>query len=323
MWPASALLTGNGVAFILRVPGTEHGNWWSTRGWWIFAGTAAVALLSKYVLRVRGRHVFNPANIGLVLCFLVLGASRAEPLDFWWGPDERMARAGARDHRGRRPRDPRATAVARDRGLVLVGLRRRAGRARGERARDDRQLAPGPGHGFPLLADPRLLARGARLPVLHDHRPEDRSSGKGSAARLCRRHRAPGDAPDRAPDDGVRDQGRAACRSGPRVRSPPASRVGVPGDRGLRLGFGARAAPHKRAGAGRSRGAHRPDSPRGEPGTDRARAGGGGHGSARSAQRLDRADGRGRSRARSRDRPPDRARPRRRPRERRRGLARA
>ena len=25
MWPASALLTGNGVAFVLRVPGTEHG----------------------------------------------------------------------------------------------------------------------------------------------------------------------------------------------------------------------------------------------------------------------------------------------------------
>ena len=47
MWPASALLTGNGVAFILRVPGTEHGDWWSLHGWWIFAGTSAVALLSK------------------------------------------------------------------------------------------------------------------------------------------------------------------------------------------------------------------------------------------------------------------------------------
>ena len=38
MWPASALLTGNGVAFVLRVPGTEHGDWWSLHGWWIFAG---------------------------------------------------------------------------------------------------------------------------------------------------------------------------------------------------------------------------------------------------------------------------------------------
>src|SRR5665213_2659703 len=26
MWPASAMLTGNGVAFILRVPGTQHGD---------------------------------------------------------------------------------------------------------------------------------------------------------------------------------------------------------------------------------------------------------------------------------------------------------
>lgn len=86
MWPASALLTGNGVAFILRVPGTEHGDWWSLNGWWIFAGTAAFALLSKYVIRWRGHHVFNPSNIGLVVCFLVLGPARAEPLDFWWGP---------------------------------------------------------------------------------------------------------------------------------------------------------------------------------------------------------------------------------------------
>jgi Na+-translocating ferredoxin:NAD+ oxidoreductase RnfD subunit len=86
MWPASAMLTGNGVAFILRVPGTRHGDWWSLHGWWIFMGTAAVSLLSKYVIKWRGSHVFNPSNIGLVLCFVVLGRNRAEPLDFWWGP---------------------------------------------------------------------------------------------------------------------------------------------------------------------------------------------------------------------------------------------
>jgi hypothetical protein len=55
LWPASALLTGNGTAFVLRVPGTHHGDWWSTRGWWIFAGTAAVSLLSKYVIRITQR----------------------------------------------------------------------------------------------------------------------------------------------------------------------------------------------------------------------------------------------------------------------------
>jgi hypothetical protein len=86
MWPASALLTGNGVAFVLRVPGTEHGDWWSLRGWWVFAAAAGVSLLSKHLIRVKGRHVFNPSNFGLVLFFLLLGSSRAEPLDFWWAP---------------------------------------------------------------------------------------------------------------------------------------------------------------------------------------------------------------------------------------------
>ena len=86
MWPASAMLTGNGVAFVLRVPGTQHGDWWSLNGWYIFAGTAAFALLSKYLIKVDGRHIFNPSNIGLVVCFLLLGPAHAEPLDFWWGP---------------------------------------------------------------------------------------------------------------------------------------------------------------------------------------------------------------------------------------------
>jgi Na+-translocating ferredoxin:NAD+ oxidoreductase RnfD subunit len=86
MWPASALLTGNGVAFVLRVPGTRHGDWWSLHGWWLYVAVAGGALLSKHVLRWRGEHVFNPSNIGLVVCFLALGRTRAEPLDFWWGP---------------------------------------------------------------------------------------------------------------------------------------------------------------------------------------------------------------------------------------------
>ena len=55
-------------------------------GWWIYVGTSAVSLLSKHVIQIKGRHIFNPSNFGLVLCFLVLGSSRAEPLDFWWGP---------------------------------------------------------------------------------------------------------------------------------------------------------------------------------------------------------------------------------------------
>jgi hypothetical protein len=85
-WPASALLTGNGVALILRVPGTEHGDWWSLDGWYYFAGVAAFSLATKYLIRHRGGHVFNPSNIGLVAAFLILGPERIEPLDFWWGP---------------------------------------------------------------------------------------------------------------------------------------------------------------------------------------------------------------------------------------------
>src|SRR5512146_3179831 len=36
MWPASAMLTGNGVAFVLRVPNMPHGAWWSLRDWWLY-----------------------------------------------------------------------------------------------------------------------------------------------------------------------------------------------------------------------------------------------------------------------------------------------
>ena len=85
-WPASALLTGNGVALIMRVPGTEHGDWWSTRGWPIFASTAAVAVLSKYVTRVGNRPLLNPSNGALVVAFLIFGSDLADPQDLWWGP---------------------------------------------------------------------------------------------------------------------------------------------------------------------------------------------------------------------------------------------
>lgn len=85
-WPGSGLLTANGVAFIFRVNGTEHGDWWSTRGWGLFAACVAVSVLSKYAVVVGDRHLFNPSNIGLVVCFLLFGTGRVNPLDFWWGP---------------------------------------------------------------------------------------------------------------------------------------------------------------------------------------------------------------------------------------------
>ena len=179
VWPASALLTGNGVAFILRVPGTEHGDWWSMNGWWIFAGTAAVSLLSKYLIRLRGAHVFNPSNFGLVLCFLTLGPERADPLDFWWGPmSPALALALAIIVVGRH-RHPVAARPPRDGALVLGRLRRRGGRRRGDRAFDDRRWHLGPVEGaqlwtilafspeilvflFFMLTDPKTVPAGRR-----------------------------------------------------------------------------------------------------------------------------------------------------------------
>jgi hypothetical protein len=84
MWPASGLLTGNSVAFILRVPGTVHGQWWSLRGAGIFLLAVVVSMASKYFIRYRGQHIFNPSNLGLVACFIALGPQLTEPQDLWW-----------------------------------------------------------------------------------------------------------------------------------------------------------------------------------------------------------------------------------------------
>ena len=86
VWPASAMLTGSGVALILRVIGTENGDYWSWHGWYVFAIVAGLSLLTKYLIKYKGSNVFNPSNVGLVAAFLILGSTRVEPLDFWWAP---------------------------------------------------------------------------------------------------------------------------------------------------------------------------------------------------------------------------------------------
>ncbi len=86
VWPASALLTGSGVALLLRVVGTPADQPWATNGLLMFAGIAAFSLLQKYIFRYKGKNLFNPSNVGLVLAFLVFGNSRLEPLNLWWAP---------------------------------------------------------------------------------------------------------------------------------------------------------------------------------------------------------------------------------------------
>jgi hypothetical protein len=86
VWPASGMLTGSGVALILRYVPTESGQYWSWEGWYWFALVAGSSVLTKYLLRWRGSHIFNPSNLGLLVAFLVVSSAVLEPLDFWWAP---------------------------------------------------------------------------------------------------------------------------------------------------------------------------------------------------------------------------------------------
>ncbi|MGV6800469.1 MAG: RnfABCDGE type electron transport complex subunit D [bacterium] len=51
---------------------------------WPLAVAAMVAISSKFLLRLQGKHIFNPANIGIVFAILVTGAAWTTPGQ--WGP---------------------------------------------------------------------------------------------------------------------------------------------------------------------------------------------------------------------------------------------
>ena len=55
-WPhlASAYITGISVGILVRSP-----------AYWPFALCALISITSKYVLRVKGRHIWNPSNFGV------------------------------------------------------------------------------------------------------------------------------------------------------------------------------------------------------------------------------------------------------------------
>ena len=198
------------------------------------------------------------------------GARRAAGLLV--GPHVAVARPRARDHRRGRLPDPPPHPPPGDRPGLLDRLRGRDGGARGERSRDDRALVPRAGRGLDLLADPRVLARGPRLPLLHDHRPEDGARQPRGAARLRGHDRASGDAPHRASDDRVREQGRAARGARAGLRGSPAPRVASARERGKRLPASPPGNARPRRGGGDRRGGvRRPRRPRGDPGAFRCR----------------------------------------------------
>ena len=74
-WPhlASAYITGISVGILIRSP-----------AFWPFALCSLISITSKYVLRVKGRHVWNPSNFG-VSVLLFLAGDIVASLSIQWG----------------------------------------------------------------------------------------------------------------------------------------------------------------------------------------------------------------------------------------------
>lgn len=71
--PASAYISGISVGILLRTP-----------AFWPYALCAAISILSKYVLRFRGRHLWNPSNFG-ISAMLFLAGDTVGSLSIQWG----------------------------------------------------------------------------------------------------------------------------------------------------------------------------------------------------------------------------------------------
>jgi Na+-translocating ferredoxin:NAD+ oxidoreductase RnfD subunit len=76
-WPhlASAYITGISVGILLRSP-----------AFWPYALCSAIAITSKYVLRWRGRHLWNPSNFS-ISAMLFLIPEYVATLSIQWGND--------------------------------------------------------------------------------------------------------------------------------------------------------------------------------------------------------------------------------------------
>jgi Na+-transporting NADH:ubiquinone oxidoreductase subunit NqrB len=71
--PASAYITGISVGILVRSPFL-----------WPYALASLISIASKYVLRVRGRHLWNPSNLG-VSAVLFLAPATVALLSIQWG----------------------------------------------------------------------------------------------------------------------------------------------------------------------------------------------------------------------------------------------
>jgi enediyne biosynthesis protein E5 len=71
--PASAYISGISVGILLRSP-----------AYWPYALCSAISITSKYVLRVKGRHIWNPSNFGISV-MLFLAPETVASLSIQWG----------------------------------------------------------------------------------------------------------------------------------------------------------------------------------------------------------------------------------------------
>src|SRR3984957_17405830 len=71
--PASAYISGISVGTLVRSP-----------AYWPYALCSAISIMSKYVLRVKGRHIWNPSNFG-ISAMLFLVPETVATLSIQWG----------------------------------------------------------------------------------------------------------------------------------------------------------------------------------------------------------------------------------------------
>jgi Na+-translocating ferredoxin:NAD+ oxidoreductase RnfD subunit len=71
--PASAYITGISVGILVRSP-----------AFWPYALCSAISITSKYVLRVNGRHLWNPSNFGISVLLFIAG-DQIGSLNIQWG----------------------------------------------------------------------------------------------------------------------------------------------------------------------------------------------------------------------------------------------
>src|ERR1700734_1857098 len=70
---ASAYISGISVGILVRSP-----------AYWPYVLCAAISIMYKYVLRVKGRHIWNPSNFGISV-LLFLAADTVASLSIQWG----------------------------------------------------------------------------------------------------------------------------------------------------------------------------------------------------------------------------------------------